>query len=185
MTAARELLAAEPPRWFTVGPWATEEASAAAFDARVAATGMFRTEREVRGTLIQPRAGQLDRSLRIDRILFPGPALRDLGWPHGAIGIELKRAGENIGPPLAQAMDYVRGTWEVAGVLVQVSAVFLWPVEKQSGPLASLMCNCRIGTVTPDGFKFALGEEVVFADDRPYGSIRIGGGRSGRKVGSR
>jgi hypothetical protein len=147
---------------------------------------MFVIHREVSGTLIQPRAGQRDRALRIDRVLTPGPVLRERGWKHGAIGIEAKRSDVNIGPPLAQAMDYVRGSWSVRGIWIQLGAVFLWPCRKQSGPLASLMVHNRIGTVSTTGFtgvKFCLGEEVIYSDDRE--GIRLGAIDSGHMVGSR
>lgn len=174
--------------WSTTGSWDTESASASAFDHLIEATGMFRVYREVSGTLIQPRAGQVNRGLRIDRILAPAPALVLQGWAHGAIGVELKRSGVKIGPPLAQAMDYVRGTWEVAGVWLQLSAVFLWPMRKQSGPLASLMAHQRIGSVSqsgPDQLKFSLGEEVIFAMNTYTGIRTSPRPRAGTKVGSR
>lgn len=174
--------------WFTTGSWTTEEQSASAFDRYVDAVGLFRMYREVVGTLIQPRPGQRDRSMRIDRILVPGADLAQRGWTHGAIGVELKRSGISIGPPLAQAMDYVRGSWSLNGVWIQLNAVFLWPMHKQSGPLASLMVHNRVGSVSHSGsdwIKFALGEEVLLANNA-YSGVRVGNdARSGRQVGSR
>lgn len=173
-------------RWFTTGSWATEVESASDLDRRLAAAGMFVIHREVTGTLIQPRAGQRDRALRIDRILTPGGELRERGWAHGAIGIEVKRSQVNIGPPLAQAMDYVRGSWKVRGIWIQLAAVFLWPCEKQSGPLASLMVHNRVGSVSTTGYtgvKFCLGEEVIYSDDTQ--GVRLGRINSGHMVGSR
>lgn len=173
--------------WFTTGTWATEEASASALDRRIEAIGLFHIYHEVIGTLTQPRPGQRDRAMRIDRILTPTPELRDQEWSHGAIGIEVKRSGENIGPPLAQAMDYVRGSWRINGVWFQLGAVFLWPMHKQGGPLASLMVHNRIGAAVPvgyDGIKLALGEEVVLSSG--YGrEVRLGRVKSGERVGSR
>lgn len=175
------------PAWFTTGSWATEAASASAFDLRIEATGLFHIYREVIGTLTQPRPGQRDRALRIDRVLMPSPELRIQGWSHGAIGVELKRSGENIGPPLAQAMDYVRGSWQINGVWFQLGVVFLWPMQKQSGPLASLMVHNRIGAAVPvghDGVKLALGEEVALSSGYGRG-VRLGQIKSGERVGSR
>jgi hypothetical protein len=181
-----------PPReydtWFTTGSWTTEAASASAFDQLVDGLALFRIYREVSGTLCQPRPGQVDRSLRIDRILVPTAALITQGWAHGAVGVELKRSGVNIGPPLAQAMDYVRGTWSVAGVWLQLGAVFLWPIHKQSGPLASVMAHQRIGSVShgrSDTIKFSFGEEVILARNS-FSGIRLSSHpRGGSKVGSR
>lgn len=173
-------------RWFTTGSWATEAESASALDLRIDKTGMFHTYREVVGTLIQPRAGQRDRALRIDRILTPSPVLRARGWTHGAIGIEVKRSGISIGRPLAQAMDYVRGAWDLNGIWVQLGAVFLWPMDKQSGPLASLMVHNRIGAASFSGWeniKLSLGEEVLFADG--FNGVRLGRIDSGHGTGSR
>jgi hypothetical protein len=171
---------------FTSGSWLTEAASASALDHRIEATGMFHIYREVVGTLTQPRPGQRDRAMRIDRVLTPTPDLRAQGWEHGAIGIEIKRSGESIGPPLAQAMDYVRGSWRINGVWFQLGAVFLWPMHKQSGPLASLMVHNRIGSASSEGhdkLKLSLGEEVIFADG--FTGIRLGRVKSGERVGSR
>jgi hypothetical protein len=182
-----ESWSAEYARWFTTGAWLTEAESAADLDRRLMSTGMFVIHREVAGTLIQPRAGQRDRALRIDRILTAGPELRERGWKHGAIGVEVKRSHVNIGPPLAQAMDYVRGSWNIRGTWVQLGAVFLWPCEKQSGPLASLMVHNRVGSVSTaygsTGVKFCLGEEVIYSDDLQ--GVRLGRIDSGRAVGSR
>ena len=149
---------------------------------------MFRIYREVVGTLTQPRPGQRDRSMRIDRVLVPVPELVHIGWAHGAIGVEVKRSGVSVGPPLAQAMDYVRGSWLVGGIWLQLNAVFLWPMNKQSGPLASLMVHSRIGSASHSGsdrFKFALGEEILCANNF-HGGFRLGNdAHSGRSVGSR
>ena len=175
------------PDWYTTGSWATEAASVAAFDALVSSLRLFRSHAEVVGTLTQPRPGQKDRSLRIDRVLVPTTGLIERGWKHGAIGVECKRSGENIGPPLSQAMDYVRGSWLINGIWFQLGAVFLWPMAPQGGPLASLMAHQRIGAVAPrrtDRIHFSLGEEVILADS-PYGLRVAGLPRAGAKVGSR
>lgn len=174
--------------WFTTGSWTTEAASASAFDRLIESMGLFRTYREAVGTLVQPRPGQVDRALRIDRILVPTPRLVDKGWRHGAIGVEIKRSGTNIGPPLAQAMDYIRGTWNVGGIWIQLNGVFLWPMHTQGGPLGSVMAQQRIGSVSherSDLIKFAFGHEVVVALNS-YSGVRVPTRpRAGSKVGSR
>ncbi len=181
--------ASEYDRWFTLGSWETEEASASALDERIERTGMFRIHREVWGSLIQPRAGQTVGRMRIDRILMPTPELVGLGWRHGAVGVEVKRSGMNIGPPLAQAMDYLRGSWLLSGgTLVQVSGVFLWPMHSQGGPLSSVMAHNRIGSAgytRTMSLHFAYGEEVVFSDGSYSGFQVRRRSVAGTKVGSR
>ena len=58
-----------------------------------------------RREIVQPRPGQVQRTVRIDRVLLPKLKLVTAGWTHGAIGIEAKRSGEKIGQPLAQMAD--------------------------------------------------------------------------------
>ena len=87
----------------TTGGWSTEEASASAFDERIRRIGLFRVYLEVEGTLIQPRPCQREKTVRIDRLLVPTEALLALGWKHQTVGVEIKRSGLPIGPPMTQA----------------------------------------------------------------------------------
>jgi hypothetical protein len=179
----------------TTGDWLTEQASAEAFEAAITPSGLFRVYREVAGILIQPRPSQVDKTMRIDRLLVPTAKLSAIGWAYGAIGVEIKRSGVKIGPPLAQAMDYTRGVWPIRGILVQLGAVFLWPCGKQHGPVASLMAHNRVGTVSTSPWVsayFQFGEETILRIDksgqvtsRYTGLPHVGNGLSGRKVGSR
>ena len=166
----------------------TEAASAAALDDLLHRTGLFRVHSEVRGTLLQPRPSQVDRGVRIDRILIPEQRLLDLGWKHGLVGIEIKRSGVKIGPPIAQAMDYTRAVWSLPyGFRVILDWVFVWPEDKQHGPLASLMAQNRVGTVTSTAWtllQFNSGEQTLLHVSRD-GTIRVGAGASGTRVGSR
>lgn len=171
----------------TSGSWMTEAASAAELDARLARMGLFRVYSEVRGELLQPRHGQHEKTVRIDRILVPRASLLALGWRLGAIGIEVKRSGIHLGPPLAQAMDYTRAAWSLRGVHIMLGAVFLWPMDKVHGPVASLMVHNRVGSASVDGqsIHLRLGEENVLrlqwgTDEPDVGTID-----SGHKVGSR
>lgn len=174
--------------WFTSGSWATEAESASAFDRRIEALSLFRVYREISGTLIHPRPGQGDRSVRIDRLLVPTGRLLAMGWKHRTIGVEIKRSGVNIGPAFGQAKDYVNSVFDLDGLAwIMPSFVFLWPMDKASGPLSSFMASSRVGSATfsgSDTLKFALGEEVLFADNI-YSGARLGTVRSGHKVGSR
>ncbi len=173
----------------TTGEWATETASADALDHRLLASGLFRIYSEVRGVLMQPRPGQIDRAVRIDRLLVPTERLYEHGWHHGVIGVEIKRSGVRIGPPLAQAMDYVRSSWAIRGVWMQLGGVFVWPMDKQYGPLASVMINQRVGSASFSSWSqlhLRFGEQTVLRVDRD-GLVTVGyqSVDSGRKVGSR
>lgn len=167
----------------------TEADAAKTFDALMAErlSECFRVYPEVRGTFTQPRPGQVDKAVRIDRVLVPTAAAREMGWAHGAIGVEIKRSGTKLGPWLAQAMDYVRSVFEVGGVLIQPGAVFLWPCEKQFGPIESVMVHNRVGTVTSSRWNpllFQFGGETVLRVTHE-GAIEMNDRGSGRKVGSR
>jgi len=85
-------------------------------------------------------------------------------------------------------MDYVRGSWRVAGIWIQLGAVFVWPCEKQYGPLSSVMTHNRVGTAEftwYEPLRLRL-DQVVFATNGDSGgAFRIADYNSGRKVGSR
>lgn len=167
----------------------TEADAAAAFDDAVAATGLFANHCEVRGTLTQPRPGQIDKSVRIDRILIPNQKLIDLGWHHGIIGVEIKRSGVKLGPALAQAMDYTRSTFTLEGgdFLIVPTWVLVWPAENEHGPLASLMAQNRVGVVESNQWatlRLRIGEMTLLHVSRA-GEIRVGNQTAGRKAGSR
>lgn len=170
-------------------PLGKEAATGVVFDKIVSAFDLFKPYSEVRGTLIQPRPGQVDKSMRIDRILVPTPRLQDLGWKHGIIGVELKAKGSKLGPAVAQAMDYSRSTWTLPdnGFLVHLSWVFVYPFRKEHGPLASVLAQHRIGTADTDDWT-ALGlwsGEANILRVNWDGTVRIGVGNSGLKAGRR
>lgn len=171
--------------------WVSERESAAELDRLLIPwVGHFNVYHEVRGKLLQPKLLQEKLNLRIDRILVPRRPAIDAGWGHGAVGIEIKKPGIPLGPAIAQSIDYCRSAWFVQGVWLLLSCVFLWPVEKQSGPLASLLTDTRVGTVDwhrGNGLRFALGEEVVLRLGT-YGQPDVfltTDRHSGRRVGSR
>jgi len=172
----------------TCGTWQTEAESVAAFDRLIDEIGLFMIYREIRGMYLQPKLGQELKTPRIDRVLVPRPSLIDQGWTHGPIGIECKRSDENIGRPLAQLLDYSRATWLIEptkGIWVMLPWVFLWPMPKTSGVLASLLAQHRIGSAEPhySGLKLASGGSVL-GQFTKYG-VRIGAGTNGLKAGSR
>lgn len=162
-----------------VESWATEPESAAEFDRRVEACGLFeRTFREVHGYYLTHRPGREQRRARIDRILIPGPQLREFGWTM-TIGVEIKKSGCDFGSAVSQAIDYTYCTWNVGNYWMYCERIFLWPFAMPMGPLQSVMLQNGIGTVggrtyatpardTPSEFdrslSFFLEREVISID---------------------
>lgn len=173
---------------YTIGSWASEADSAAALDRMLETLDLWHVHKEVPGVLTHPRPRQIDRTVRIDRILIPNTRLCALGWTHGAIGIEIKRSGMKIGHPIAQAMDYGRSVWSLpAGIKVWLDFVFIWPMPPQHGPVASILAQNRIGSAYTDQwnpFRLRAGQETLM-EIRSDGAIAIGHVSAGRKVGSR
>lgn len=167
----------------------TEAHNGLVIDYVIDSTALFTSHPEVPGTLIQPRPGQRDKGMRIDRLLVPTQKLVDLGWRHGIIGIEIKPTNVKLGPPLAQAMDYSRTAFTLPGGGFQVvpSWVFVFPFEKEHGPLASVMAQNRVGTATISKWSLLTlrcGEATILhiAND---GTVRVGTHTVGNKAGSR
>ena len=173
---------------YTSGSYLTEIDAAAALDAVLAECALWSVYREVCGSLCQPRPTQDDKGVRIDRVLVPNQRLISLGWNHGVIGIEIKRSGIKIGPPIAQAMDYSRSVWLLnGGIRVWLDWVFIWPLPAQHEAVASILAQNRIGSASSDQWsllQLKSGEQNLIRIS-PSGDIRIGAGASGRKAGSR
>lgn len=177
----------------TVGQWATEAESAAALDEILDRLDLWKVYKpdhdEVRGKLVQPRPVQVDQGVRIDRILVPNKNLTSLGWRHGIVGIEVKKSGHKIGPAIAQAIDYGRTVWKLpnGGFSVWLDFVFIWPMSRHHGTLASILEQNRIGSAYSTKWSrlyLRCGERKILrvGDD---GLVEIGDVTSGRKVGSR
>lgn len=167
----------------------TETEASTAFDAAVAACGLFTPYFEVPGTLTQPRPGQVDKTLRIDRLLVPNDRLLSLGWRYGIVGVEIKRSGIKAGPAIAQAMDYARAVWTLPGSKFQVvpSWIFLWHMDPPGGPLESVMAQNRIGSARSTGWarlELKTGGMNILRVGLD-GSVRVGVTTVGAKVGSR
>jgi len=168
------------------GEWSTEEDSAAEFDRRIEACGLFeRVFKEVEGYYLAFRPNRQQRGARIDRILLPNKKLRDAGWSK-VIGVEIKRSGEKIGKPLAQAIDYTYCAWNVGHYWMLAENVFLWPFPKQTRALESVMLQNGVGVVydsprTP--LVFQLERQVIRIEKD--GQFRVAAAASGTKVGSR
>jgi hypothetical protein len=168
------------------GTWMSEVDSAAEFDRRVETTGLFeRVFKEVRGYYLSYRPNRQDREARIDRILLPSKRLRDAGWSR-VIGVELKRSGEPIGKPLAQAIDYMHCVWNVGHYWMLAEHVFLWPYHRQFKATESVMLQNGVGTVD-EGFNgtlhFQLERSVIHFSRE--GDLLVATPNSGQKVGSR
>jgi hypothetical protein len=177
-------------RHYTSGHYAAESLAAADLDAALERCGhLWRVYGEVPGDLLQPRPGQQVHGLKIDRLLYPRPALIAQGWDYGAVGIEIKRSGIKAGPCVAQAMDYTRALFRIpGGVQVVPSFVFVGPMLDQSGLEASMMAQQRVGTANWTGYyalKLKCGAVNLVGVERD-GTPRLGAaGLTGRKVGAR
>lgn len=178
----------------TFGQWETERDSVAAFDAAVD-PALWTVHREVCGVMLHPRPEQAERTLRIDRVLVPKARLVDLGWRHGFVGVEIKKSGVSIGPPIAQAIDYRHGVWTIGRTdedrprqfQVWLGWIFIWPMSKQSGPVASVLAQQRLGSASTSRYErlyFKSGEAAIFRQGRD-GDVRIGKGVNGARTGSR
>jgi hypothetical protein len=176
---------------YTTGSYVTEDDAAAALDQILMKSGLWVVYREVCGSLCQPRPAQSGKGMRIDRVLLPTPRLIGLGWAHGVIGIEIKRSGINIGPPIAQAMDYSRSAWvldQLGSIRVWLDWVFIWPMPAQGSTVASILAQNRIGSASTSPYQLlhlqgGSGQNLITISHS--GDIRIGAGASGRKAGSR
>jgi hypothetical protein len=184
-----ELHALHRVKDYTLGHWTTETASEDAFDAAIG-SDLWTVYRQVTGVLTQPRPQQIDKTVRIDRVLAPRTKLLAAGWTHGVVGIEIKRSNEKIGPAIAQAMDYSRSVWtlnQAGNSRVWLDWVFIWPMPKQNGSMASVLAQNRIGSATPGyggGFQFKAGETNIICSEF-NGTFRIGTIAPGTKAGRR
>lgn len=172
----------------TVGSWDTETDSAAELDFLLDRVNLWRVYKEVRGSLVHPRPIQIDKNVRIDRILVPNSKLLNLGWTHGIIGVEIKRSAVKIGPPIAQAMDYGRSIWTLpGGVSVWLDWVLIWPMGKLHSTVESICCQHRVGSAYSTDWDLLYLRSGTFniINISRDGDIRIGTSPSGKKVGSR
>lgn len=172
----------------TTGDFATEAEAAAAFDALIDPAD-WKPRKEVCGEILHPRLGVRQQVVRIDRMLFPTESLIKQGWKHGAIGIELKRSGESIGPVIAQAQDYLRSAWRIqGGVWVLCSYVFIWHLTHVKKSAASVMAQSSIGCASgqyrgSDGapkLRLMFNNQVMYLSGNVKASV-VGGLKAGSR----
>ena len=122
------------------------------FDRLILETGLFRYQKEVTGYMIQPFVEQAKKlkytpKIRIDRVLFPTNKLYDLNWFSGLIGIELKKPDTKLGPVTSQMIDYKRSVFiSPKNSRYMIDFCFLYPHNKEHGPIASFMAQNGVGT---------------------------------------
>lgn len=137
----------------TGGEFATEFDAWAHFDRVLEKSKAFAIHKEVVGEYIHPRPNTDAKSARVDRILIPKlPALK-AGWHFGAIVVEGKKSDTKVGKLIAQAMDYTRCVFTlstgVPGLMLMSQWVFVYPLDRITGDIESIMAQNRIGYVTP------------------------------------
>lgn len=134
----------------TYGTWQVESDSCDALDRILERHAFWQVHKEVCGRPTFTGLHQETKGLRIDRVLIPTPKARSAGWCFGPVGIECKRSGEKIGRATSQMLDYQRALWKLPNgdVWFALNWVFLWPARKLGGPVASVMAQNRLGTVS-------------------------------------
>lgn len=110
--------------------------------------------------------------------------------------MECKKTGEKPGRPLSQAIDYTRSVFDFThGFMIMLRWVFVWPLEKQHGALASIMAQNKVGGIQYEDkdfrdciFKFHCGEQVLFNKPKDHLCTTIRRGpldKSGRLMSKR
>jgi hypothetical protein len=137
------------PEGRTAGDFPTEGHASVYLDKLLdTASEMFKICREVDGVHRAPSARQKTLGVRIDYVLWPKRRLIDLGWRFGVIGIERKKSNHPAGGLIAQAEDYMQSIFKMPhGVDVCLNSVFLFPAFENTGVVASILAQRRIGFV--------------------------------------
>lgn len=172
----------------TTGFWQTEDDSARAFDDTVEGLGgLFRVYKETEGRYQHFRPAQLLKTPRIDRVLVPTQPLKEAGWTLGPVGVELKKSGTKLGPPLCQLIDYTHATWNLNGSWVVPEWYFLWPAAKFLGPLKSILAGQRCGGIFRDTYgQLVFHSAFILAKLSPDKiDVRPDNANHGQKTGSR
>jgi hypothetical protein len=183
------------PAHVTVGDYQTEQEACSAFDEAALRSGAFKLWKEVPGEMIHPLPGNGEKQrYRIDRVLVPTEKLVDAGWTKGLIGVEIKKSDVKAGPPLSQSLDYLRCAWTgPLWIRFMIGYVFLFPMEKTQGTIASLMAQNHFGTCRLNydpskewhRLEFFLGEQPLIECFLNTGVIKVKNTNVGNKTGSR
>jgi hypothetical protein len=192
---SKEIDPCESGNTVSFGNWETEKESVEFLVEVIGKSDLFKVYKEVEGTIIQPRLQTpINKTMRIDLILYPMPKIMGKGWARGVIGIECKKSGVKLNHPLAQSMDYARTVWSLpSGFHFMCEYFFLWPFRAVHGLAASIMEQQRIGTVEYKEYnnpewtylRFKCGESRILSYSPFNDSIDVGSTKSGRKSGSR
>jgi len=174
----------------TTGNFQTEQEACKFFDEVISASDLFNVYSEVSGKMLYKRFWKEDKTdIRIDRILVPKTKLLENGWSMGIAGVEIKRSGKKIGPPLAQAGDYLDACYFITSgqYAIQISHVFLFPLGKLHNNLASICSQNRIGQLDMDRYRiyFRCGESTLLYYNITTGQINVSINKNGKKIGSR
>jgi hypothetical protein len=185
----------------TIGNYGDEISSGKDFDYYCEKTGLFKIYGKdsvagIHGEMIHPLPGMDNKSYYlIDRILSPTDKLVSAGWNLGLIGVELKKTGIKVGPPLSQMLDYLRCAWIIpkTNIKALIDYCFLWPLDKCGGCTASIMAQNRIGGCcvknNPDAewfrMQFSIGEVFVIKHYFNSDTTEISNMKTGSRTGSR
>lgn len=168
------------------GSFASEIDAGDAFDRAVAASNLFeRNFKQVRGYYLAHRPNRQNKDAIIDRVLLPGEQLKSRGWT-SAIGVELKRSGEHLGPALCQAIDYTYCAFNVGPHWLNLTHIFLYPLLPQRGAVRSVMVQNCVGALYDrrnSPLIFELERQVIRLDDD--GTLSVHSSVAGTKKGSR
>jgi hypothetical protein len=184
----------------TCGDYQDEISSGKYFDECIEKSGLFEIwgkgkTKGITGEIIHPLPGMKNRDhYFIDRILQPSIKLQNEGWTKGLIGVELKKTGIKVGPPLSQMLDYLRCVWySPENIKVMIDYCFLWPLEKCGGVTASIMAQNHIGgcclRYPPENdyhrVQFNIGEQFILLYYFNRDLVKIQNLNIGIKTGSR
>ena len=180
--------------YITSGNYQTEKDACDAFDSAIEQSEAFRMWKEVAGEMIHPLPNNETQSYRIDRILVPMDKLLKAGWTKGLIGVEIKKSGIKAGPPLSQSLDYLRCAWTAPkGIRVLLSYIFLFPLAKCHGTVASFMAQNHFGSCqlnydplsTYHRLEFFIGEQALIECSINTGDVLVKNTKIGDRTGSR
>jgi len=174
----------------TIGNFKTELDAYKEFDEVIESTDVFRLYKQVEGRVIFHHHWKEDkRNLIIDRVLIPTQKTQDAGWTLGIIGVEIKKSGVKIGPPLAQSEDYLDAVWFItkAKLAIHLSHVFIFPCGELHNNMASVCAQSHLGQFNLTRYKIHIktGESTLFYYNIITDEISCKDNVNGKRIGSR